>query len=61
VAKLSGKIIDPTTGATVQARVQVLSPNGLQLAPADAMWKVGTGEPFFYSNGDFSLDVARPG
>ncbi|HIF12246.1 MAG TPA: hypothetical protein EYQ82_04415 [Dehalococcoidia bacterium] len=59
MAKLTGKIIDPTTGATVQARVQVLSPNGLQLAPADAMWKVGTGEPFFYSNGDFSLDVPR--
>jgi|TARA_B100001964_G_scaffold227864_3_gene278324 hypothetical protein len=59
VAKLSGKIIDPSTGATVQARVQVLSPNGIQFAPADAMWKVGTGEPFFYSNGDFSLEVPR--
>jgi hypothetical protein len=59
VAKLTGKIIDPVTGSAVQARVQVLSPNGVQLAPADAMWKVGTGEPFFYSNGDFSLDVPR--
>ena len=59
MAKLTGKIIDPTTGATAQARVQVLSPNGLQLAPADAMWKVGTGEPFFYSGGDFSVDVPR--
>ncbi|MDA1256896.1 MAG: CehA/McbA family metallohydrolase [Chloroflexi bacterium] len=59
MAKLTGKIIDPATGATVQARVQVLSPNGNQLAPVEAMWKVGTGEPFFYSNGDFSLDVPR--
>ena len=59
MAKLTGKIIDPATGATVQARVQVLSPNGNQLAPADAMWKVGSGEPFFYSNGEFSLDVPR--
>ncbi|MCH7907406.1 MAG: carboxypeptidase regulatory-like domain-containing protein [Chloroflexi bacterium] len=59
MAKLTGKIIDPATGASVQARVQVLSPNGNQLAPADAMWKVGSGEPFFYSNGEFSLDVPR--
>lgn len=59
MAKLTGKIIDPSTGSAVQARVQVLSPNGMQLAPADAMWKVGSGEPFFYSNGDFSLDVPR--
>ncbi|MCH7594593.1 MAG: CehA/McbA family metallohydrolase, partial [Chloroflexi bacterium] len=43
----------------VQARVQVLSPSGAQLAPVDAMWKVGSGEPFFYSNGEFSLDVPR--
>jgi len=59
VAKLTGKIFDLSTDAMVQARVQVLSPGGIQLAPAEAMWKVGSGEPFFYSNGEFVLDVPR--
>ncbi|MEE8362955.1 MAG: CehA/McbA family metallohydrolase [Dehalococcoidia bacterium] len=59
MGRLSGKIIDSATGNVVQARVQVLSPNGQQLAPQDALWKVGPGEPFFYSNGEFSLDVPR--
>lgn len=57
--KITGEIRDAVTGETVQARVQVLSPNGENLAPPEAMWKVGPGEPFFYSSGKFSLESTR--
>ena len=56
---LNGKIVDAATGQQVQARVQVLAPHGAALAPEDALWKVGSGEPFFYSDGEFSLRVPR--
>ena len=59
MTKLAGKIIDGGTGESVEARVQVVGPGGNQLAPADAMFKVGSGEPFFYSDGEFSLEVPR--
>ena len=59
MTKLAGKIIDGGTGEAVEARVQVVGPGGNQLAPADAMFKVGSGEPFFYSDGEFSLEVPR--
>jgi hypothetical protein len=59
VAKLTGRVFDAATGEGLEARVQVVGPNGTTLAPADAMWKVGPGEPFFYSDGQFSLDVPR--
>ena len=57
--KIIGEIRDVVTGEVVQARVQVLAPNGENVAPDDAMWKVGSGEPFFYSNGQFSLETTR--
>ena len=57
--RITGEIRDTATGEIVQARVQVLSPAGTNVAPADAMWKVGSGEPFFYSNGQFSLETTR--
>lgn len=56
---LTGKIVDASSGQSLEARVQVLGPGGQPLAPANAMWKVGPGEPFFYTNGEFSLDVPR--
>ena len=56
---LSGKIVDASTKQQIQVRVQVLPPHGEALAPEDALWKVGTGEPFFYSDGEFSLTVPR--
>lgn len=59
MAILAGKILDAATGQPVQARVQVLGPGGNHLAPKDAMWKVGPGEPFFYSDSEFSLEVPR--
>ena len=57
--KLIGEIRDAQTGDIVQARVQVIGPTGHTLAPTDAMWKIGPGEPFFYSDGQFSLDLPR--
>ena len=59
MATLTGRIVDATTGEPVQARVQVLGPAGNQLAPAGAMWKVGPGEPFFYSDGEFRVEAPR--
>jgi hypothetical protein len=56
---VTGTITDAVTGQKVGARVQVLGPAGDQLAPVGAMWKVGTGEPFFYSDGEFTLQVPR--
>ena len=56
---VTGTITDAVTGQRVEARVQVLGPAGDQLAPVGAMWKVGTGEPFFYSDGEFTLQVPR--
>ncbi len=60
MARLAGEIRDAATGERVEARVQVLQPNGEHLLPANAMKKVGPGEPFFYSDGQFSVD-ARTG
>jgi hypothetical protein len=40
--KITGEIRDAATGEIVQARVQVLDPNGENVAPVDAMWKVDT-------------------
>ena len=56
---INGEIRDAATGEIVQARVQVLDPTGTNVAPADAMWKVGSGEPFFYTAGQFSLETTR--
>ena len=57
--KITGEIRDSATGELVQARVQVIGPTGDPVAPEGAMWKRGPGEPFFYSDGQFSLEVPR--
>ena len=59
MAKLAGRIIDGTTGAPVEARVQVIDAGGAFVHPRDALLKVGSGEPFFYCAGDFSVEVTR--
>ena len=59
MGRLTGSIRDATTGEQVQARVQVLDPTGLPTAQESAIWKVGPGEPFFYSDGEFSVETAR--
>ncbi len=59
MGRITGSIRDATTGEKVQARVQVLDPTGLPTAPEGAIWKVGPGEPFFYSDGEFSVETTR--
>ncbi len=56
---ITGEIRDAQSGELVQARVQILAPGGGTIAPADAMWKNGPGEPFFYSDGQFSVEAPR--
>ena len=59
MGRITGSIRDATTGEKVQARVQVLDPQGLPTGPEGAIWKVGPGEPFFYSDGEFSVETTR--
>ena len=59
MTKLTGEIRDRKTGEIVEARVQIIGPTGHHLAPVNAMWKVGPGDPFFYSNGQFSVDLPK--
>ncbi len=55
--RLVGRIVDRETGTEVPARVQVLSMDGHFPHPEDAILKVGPGAPFFYSEGQFALDL----
>lgn len=59
MGRLTGRIIDKATGETVEARVQVIDPAGKFAHPPEALLKVGTGAPFFYSDGTFEIDVGR--
>ena len=59
MARIAGRIFDKDTGERVEARVQVLSSEGIFLHPKDAILKVGTGLRFFYSAGDFTVDAPR--
>src|SRR3954451_10777887 len=54
---LRGRIWDRETARPLEARVQVIASSGLLVAPPDAIHKVGTGEPFFYSDGTFEVAV----
>lgn len=56
---LHGEIIDSHTGKSVAAKVQVLTSSGEYASPHDAIHKVGTGAPFFYSDGSFSVEIPR--
>ena len=59
MATLTGSIVDEATEERIEARVQVLDSTGSFTHPSDAILKVGTGDPFFYSDGSFSLEVPR--
>jgi hypothetical protein len=59
MAKLLGEIKDETSGESIEARVQILQSNGVYIHPRDAIMKIGTGDPYFYSNGSFEVDVQR--
>jgi hypothetical protein len=56
---LRGRIWDRASGQPLEARVSVLASTGLFSAPTEATHKVGPGEPFFYADGSFAVDVLR--
>ena len=59
MTKLVGRIVDKHTGERVEARVQVRPIEGRFLHPKGAILKVGPGQPFFYSDGEFEVEVPR--
>src|SRR4051794_38034237 len=56
---LVGRIWDRDTSKPLAARVQVRDATGAARAPADSIHKHGPGEPFFYADGSFAVDVTR--
>lgn len=56
MATLTGTIHDAATGSPLEAKVSVQSSQGRFLAPEDSLETVGTTNPFFYSDGTFSLE-----
>ena len=56
---LKGSIRDGVSGALIEAKVHVLTSGGRFVHPADSILKIGPGDPFFYSPGQFSVDVPR--
>ena len=56
---LHGVIRDSVSGEPVEAKVHVLTSSGNFVHPADSILKVGPGEPFFYSAGEFTVNVPR--
>lgn len=54
---LRGRIWDRASGRPLAARVQVLASTGEFVAPADAILKVGGGEPYFYADGEFAVEL----
>ena len=59
MATVTGAIVDEGTGEQIEARVQVLDSTGSFTHPSDAILKVGTGDPFFYSDGSFRVEIPR--
>ena len=59
MATVRGVIRDSVSGASVEAKVHVLTSSGHFVHPADSILKIGPGDPFFYCSGEFSVDVPR--
>ncbi len=59
MSELRGRVWDRASGRPLEARVSVQASTGLFCAPADATLKVGPGDPFFYCDGTFVVDVLR--
>jgi hypothetical protein len=57
VATLRGRMYDRESGRPLEARVRVVDSTGAERGPDGAIHKVGPGEPFFYSEGSFAVDV----
>lgn len=56
---LRGRIYDHATGRPREARVSIQTSTGAFCQPGGALLKVGSGDPFFYSDGTFAVDVPR--
>ena len=59
MSELRGRIFDADGGRALEARVHILASTGEPVAPEAALRKVGGGEPFFYCEGEFAVDVPR--
>ena len=59
MTKLVGRIYDKQTGEGIEARVQVRPIEGRFLSPPGSILKVGPGQPFFYSDREFEIEVPR--
>jgi hypothetical protein len=59
LGKIRGLIVDAESGEKLEAKVQIMSPNGRLLMPKGSLEKRGPGEPFFYCNGEFEVDSSR--
>ena len=57
MATLVGRIWDRESSRPLAARVQVLASDGAICSPSDSILKHGTGEPFFYADGTFAVDL----
>ena len=59
MAKVAGRIFDKQTGQRIEARVQIIAVEGRFLHPQGAILKIGPGQPFFYSDGQFEVEAPR--
>ena len=59
MGKIRATIIDSETGGTIDAKAQVIDSSGHYIHPKKAIQKVGPGQPFFYTDGMFEVDVTR--
>ena len=54
---LHGTIRDSVSDELIEAKVHVLTSNGQFVQPVGSILKVGPGNPFFYSAGEFTVNV----
>ena len=59
MGKIRATIIDSETGATINSKAQVIDSSGNYVHPKNSLQKVGPGQPFFYTDGTFEVDVSR--
>ena len=59
MATLHGTIVDTATNQPIDAKVHVLNAMGTFCHPEGALLKRGPGRPFFFSNGEFEVNIGR--
>ena len=59
MATLHATIVDAATNERIDAKVHVLDASGSFKSPTGSIHKIGPGTPFFFSAGEFSVDVGR--